>query len=405
MTGVLVLFVCLLPLGCEKRELIEPTKGMTMEDPYQIRVLLFNDITQCSLTPLDSFDVIDAVTGFAAHFSEQSGPLIARLSEQSITIGSHSFSGHVNIETSDPFAAYINNRGYRGSFTLRVNNDGRSFDVVNTLPVEAYLGGVIGSEMPSYWEPDALKAQAIAARTYCLFIKQRFGQNRHWDLRCTQASQVYRGIEAESFNVGNALTQTEGQVLTCKNSDGKLDIFPTYFSSTCGGHTEDSSNVFGDSYQSLKAVKCPYCRKIAQSELLFWTDVQFPIKYVNDRLIESYPNLTKLDGIKDIVPSDVSDYGKGGRINSVKIIGQNGKTDTIRGEDLRLTIDPTGKKIKSTYCTFAKVDGNYKFIAGRGYGHGVGMCQCGAQGMARKGRDFRQILAYYYPSSRILKKY
>jgi stage II sporulation protein D len=86
----------------------------------------------------------------------------------------------------------------------------------------------------------------------------------------------------------------------------------------------------------------------------------------------------------------------------VKLTGSNGKSDLLRAEDFRLTIDPTGRKFKSTICQIANLGGKWAFLSGRGWGHGVGMCQCGAQAMARRGRTARQILSHYYPGSRIL---
>ncbi len=124
---------------------------------------------------------------------------------------------------------------FRGNLKLTVNPDGKSLCLVNALPANAYLAGVVGAEMPDYWEPDALKAQAIAARTYCMNIKGKKGLNRKWDVKKTQAHQVYRGIAAESPTVWNAVNQTAGEILVCKHPDGREKIFPTYYSSTWEG--------------------------------------------------------------------------------------------------------------------------------------------------------------------------
>lgn len=403
-TAILALFIYLTIGGCEKRTIIEPTEGIKLAAPQQIRVLLLNNTKHCALTPQESFTVFDADSGISARFSKQNGQVNVSLINGRVTIGGHTFGSRIEIKTESPFLARVNNALYRGNFTITANNDGQSFDLVNTLPIESYLAGVVGAEMPAYWEIEALKTQAVAARTYCMFIKKRFGVRRHWDVKSTQASQVYKGLAAESFNVNNAIEQTKGMVLTTAHKDGKYDIFPTYYSSTCGGHTENSANVFGDSYPSLKGAPCPHCKDVAQPQLLFWPAIEFPAAQVNASLLAKYPNLATLGGIADIKPSKVSNYGNGGRINSVRIVGQNGKALTIRGEDLRLTIDPTGKKIKSTFCNIAKTGDSYKFFAGRGFGHGVGMCQYGAQALARKGKNFKQILQYYYPSSKIVTK-
>ena len=97
---------------------------------------------------------------------------------------------------------------------------------------------------------------------------------------------------------------------------------------------------------------------------------------------------------------EVSKHGRLRRITRVKIIGKNGKSDWLRGEDFRLSLDPSGRKLKSSLCTMTKDGPKFLFSKGHGFGHGVGLCQCGAQGMARNGADYRKILQYYYPGSK-----
>jgi len=259
---------------------------------------------------------------------------------------------------------------------------------------------VVGAEMPSYWEGEALEAQAIASRTYCLYIRKRFGVNRAWDVKATQANQVYAGLSAETATVWEAVEKTTGQVLTYKKSGGGREIFPTYYSSTCGGHTENSKNVFGDSFEPLAGAKCPYCRKVAKMSFFFWPMAKFDAQKTSDALIKRYPKLKVLGKVTGIEAFKVSEYGRFGRVTSVKLTGENGKTQFLRGEDLRLTVDPTGGKIKSMNCNIIKLDGEFRFFAGRGYGHGVGMCQCGAEQMARDGKKAGAILSHYYPGSK-----
>jgi stage II sporulation protein D len=89
----------------------------------------------------------------------------------------------------------------------------------------------------------------------------------------------------------------------------------------------------------------------------------------------------------------------------VKLTGTNGRSEFLRGEDLRLTIDPAGNRIRSIACKIAIIEGKVAFLAGRGFGHGVGMCQCGAQGMAMQGKTAGEILQHYYPGSKLVKAY
>jgi stage II sporulation protein D len=313
----------------------------------------------------------------------------------------------ITIVPASPYVFDLNGKHYRGNVMLALSTDGSSFEMINEVPLEAYLAGVIGPEMPNYWEPEALKAQAIAARTYCLHTKQRYGVNRAWDVSPTQAHQVYSGISAETSQIWDIVNATRGKVLVCADKSGQETIFPTYYSSTCGGHTEDGSNVFGESWTALRGVACPYCKDIAPAEKYQWSAVSYDLAEASRLIFEKYPSLRNLGEINTVVPSKQSKYdgGQWARILYVKLTGTSGQTGTLKAQDLRLAIDPSGQKIKSTACTIG-VDGRtLRFSGGRGWGHGVGMCQCGAQGMARKGFTVEQILGYYYPGAAIRQTY
>jgi stage II sporulation protein D len=261
---------------------------------------------------------------------------------------------------------------------------------------------VAGAEMPNYWEPEALKAQVIAARTYCLYTKKRFGSNRSWDVGKTAAHQVYKGLVAESSAIWNAVNQTTGMVLTCKQNDEKEEIFPAYYSSTCGGHTENSKNVFGESFKPLTGVPCPYCQDVAKPKFFFWPMIKYDKTEVTDRLFRRYEKIKQLGDITDIKIAKQSDFGDFSRMAMIELHGSSGRKEFIRAEDFRLAIDSTGRKIKSACFKLEDLEDSWAFLSGRGWGHGVGMCQCGAEGMARQGKTAEEILSYYYPKTKIL---
>jgi stage II sporulation protein D len=319
-----------------------------------------------------------------------------------ITIGGRFVPGpEVTVLPEQPQVFSLDGSSYRGRLKLIAGSEAATFNAVNLVPLEPYLAGVVGAEMPDYWEPAALQTQAIAARTYCLYIKRRFGVNRSWDVRRSQANQVYLGLAGESAQVWDAVNKTSGQVLTCKQADGSQDIFPAYYSSNCGGHTEDSKHVFGESFESLVGRECGYCKEIAKPAFFFWPVVHLDKSSVTKRLVERYPSLERLGQITGIEPIRQSNYGKFSRLTSIKLLGSTGDSDVLRAEDLRLAIDRTGRKLRSTICRIADLGDRWAFLAGRGYGHGVGMCQCGAQAMARKGNTTREILLFYYQHSKI----
>ena len=393
--------------GCAEREVTTPTPQMDVDPRFWVRVLLLDNITDCALASPSPFFVFNAETqSTEARVQGTKEAMRLRIAEGAVTLGDRPISGRqLIIAPDEPHVFSLNGSAYRGKLSLIVSADGSSFDAVNLVPLEPYLAGVIGAEMPNYWEPAALQAQAVAARTYCMYFKQRFGGRRTWDVRRTQANQVYLGLAAESGQVWDAVNKTYGQVLFCRQSDGSEALFPSYYSSTCGGHTEKSRNVFGDFFEPLTGVPCRYCLEVARPAFYFWPTAQFDKTTVTEKLIANYPKLRELGRITGISAARSSDYEQFVRLTSVKLLGSTGKSAFLEAENLRLTIDPTGRKIRSTICQIEDGGDRWLFKSGRGYGHGVGMCQCGAQAMAREGKSVRQILLYYYPHSKIVSLY
>jgi len=405
LAGVAIFFV--LAGGCTEREPAAPTPQMDCAEQYWIRVLLAQRIHEGTFTAPSPFSIIESQTGDKKdHFEKPASPIKIRFVGGRLFIGAKSYkAGRIIIFPEKPYIFQFDGTAFRGKLELAADSTNGCFDAVNLVPLEPYLAGVVGAEMPKYWEPAALQAQAIAARTYCLYIKKRFGANRRWDVRRTEANQVYRGLAAESMQVWQAVNKTWGQVLVCKFPDGKEDLFPSYYSSTCGGHTDSAKNVFGQDFPPLAARPCPYCKKVAKPAFFFWPMVKLDKALVRDRLFARYPQLRELGDIVKIVAVRQSDYGDFQRLTSVKLIGSTGKTSFLRAEDFRLCLDPTGSKLRSTIFKLEDAGRQWVFVEGRGYGHGVGMCQCGAEGMARQGWTAEEILQYYYPGSRLKQIY
>jgi len=409
--AIFLLLLLLIPGGCKKRQLTTPTVQMDIDPQFWIRILLLNNASACILKTTSPFSVINdqadpQIQTTEVRFNQIDVPISIELIDGRISIAGQTFANdEIVIIPDDPCIFNLNGSDYRGKLRLIINPDDHSFDAINHIPPESYLAGVVGAEMPGYWEPEALKAQAITARTYCFYIKKRFGTNRHWDMKQTAAHQVYRGMAAESAQIWYAVNETKGQVVTCKQSGDLEDIFPTYYSSTCGGHTENSKNVFGDSYEPLTGVPCPYCQDVAKPKFFFWPMIQFDEADITAKLLDRYSQLKHLGEIINITVVAQTDYGEFTRLTKIKLHGSTGKSDFLRAEDFRLAIDPTGRKLRSTICQIIKLSDKWAFLSGRGYGHGVGMCQCGAQGMAREGNNTKQILSYYYPGSKIKSIY
>ena len=401
-----VLWACiaciLTAAGCRRRP-VEATPGIDSPRQTWVRVLLFGNLRECTIASVSGFEVEDVDSGTLADFRNDE-PFGVRLSDGMLVIGEHRFGDEILIRPHEPYVFRINDKRYRGHLQLSINETEQTVEAVNHVPLESYLFGVVGAEMQSYWEPQALKAQAVASRTYCLFIKDRFGKNRTWDMTQSESSQVYRGLDAETPTVRAAVSETAGEILvTPSTDDGREAIIGAYYSSSCGGHTEAAENVFGgETTPSLRGVRCRHCAGVARRSNYYWKPVTMTMQQISEKLMQRYSSLENLEAISDF---KVSKLGYKGRAVRVKLIGKNEETDTLRGEDFRLCLDPTGRKIKSAIFTVEKKGNKISFQNGLGFGHGVGLCQCGAQGMARKGKTYKHILSYYFPESKLVSIY
>lgn len=372
--------------------------GIDSPERTWVRVLLFDNHREYTVATPAGFTAEGVDNGVAVDFSDTEEMQVG-LRDGRICVGPHLLNREVVLRPKDPFYFTIDGQGFRGDLHLQVNEDANSIEAVNHVPVESYLLGVVGAEIHSYWEPEAIKAQAVAARTYCLAIQNRFGSRRSWDVTRTQSNQVYDGLAAENSRIRRAVLETTGQILIAPHEDGHEAIFPAYYSSSCGGHTEDSQSVFGNDAVPLTGVGCTWCQRIARHRDFYWGPMFYTMDTVSAQLVARYPSLGRLERIVDV---EVVRTGYRERIVYVRLIGANGLKDSLRGEDFRLSLDPTGRRLKSALVTMTKSKGGLLFENGRGFGHGVGLCQCGAQGMARQGRDYREILSFYYPGSKLV---
>jgi len=296
---------------------------------------------------------------------------------------------------------------YRGSIRF-VPTGSDQFAVVNVVDIEDYLLGVVGAEMYSSWRKSALRAQSIASRTYALYQVYMgnvdglsSGDRRFWDVKNTQASQVYAGLAAENQRVTQAVRQTAGIVLAY-GPKGREKIFPTYYSAICGGHTQNAAKVFGQNIKPLAGRPCTYCKKISPEEKYNWPSVIIKKKWISNQLIKRYPEFAELKKIVDVRIAGKSYYG---RVEKVELTGSNQKRAYLSGEDFRLVVCRAGKKLLSSWYQTTDLGQSLRFENGRGWGHGVGLCQWGSQQMAKEGKNSVEILRYYYPGATLVKGY
>ncbi|MCP3925256.1 MAG: SpoIID/LytB domain-containing protein [Desulfobacterales bacterium] len=276
----------------------------------------------------------------------------------------------LTIESQDGIV-FAGERKYRGKINLYNIND--IIHVINIIPVEEYLYGVLPKEMPSEWSKQALMAQAIASRTYALYMKEVNAEN-HYDLLSDTNYQVYGGYEAESKKSNAAVDDTTGVVLSSSGS-----LISAFFHSDSGGYTESAENVWGTKQPCLESFKDGFSKRKKGNK---W------------QLYLSYGELSRIFGInksKNVIIKPIK-MTKSGRLLKA-IIKANKKSFNISGYNLRKTIG--FKKLKSTLFKIRHKKNGIVFN-GTGYGHGVGMSQWGASKMASLGYSFKDILKFYY---------
>lgn len=287
----------------------------------------------------------------------------------------------VKIKVARDSNIYIDSRRFRGEVDI-VRKDNGKLMAINYTGLEEYLYGVLYHEISHRWPMEAIKAQAVAARTFAL-NQMREGKAAPYDVTCDIYSQVYGGRTSEKWSTNRAVDITRGQVLTYKG-----DIFPAYYHATCAGHTEDAANLWKTDIEPLKGVPCDFCKA---SPHYRWTKV-VPLKTLEAHLKEAG---YKTEGIVSV---SVLGTNASGRVDKVEIKGSQDVSVVLTGKDFRQIIGPN--VLRSTKFNVS-IKGNNLVFEGYGWGHGVGMCQWGALGMSQKGKKYDEILKHYYPGSDI----
>lgn len=273
----------------------------------------------------------------------------------------------------------VNNLTVAGRVTIKRQNG--KLIAINEVALEDYVKGVVPSEMNPSWSFEALKAQAMAARTYALY-KIRQNGKKDFDVVASTKDQVYKGRAGADGPAGRATDETRGQVLVFQDEP----ILAAFFS-TAAGPTEDALNVWSVDLPYLKGVECPFDMN---SPYFQWrTDVWLPL--LEQRLREEGFPVGVIAGLSPAA------YTKAGRVSHVRILHSDGELH-VKGEDLRRVLGYT--VLASTQFDFEVVGFQVQFT-GRGAGHGVGLCQWGAKELAEKGYSAEAIVRYYYPGTEI----
>lgn len=368
--------------------------------PY-VRVGLLQGVQEIVITANDDFVVKDVDNKVNYKFKKMNEVNI-RQKDRTVYVnkkGKETTTLIVAVKNNDP--VIVNGKRYRGNLIIQPHKAGLT--VINRLLIDEYLYGVVPEEMPASWNIEALKAQAVAARTFALYDKlDRKHTKEGFDVCATTDCQVYGGIDSETSATNKAINETKGKVIIYLHQP-----ICSVFHAASGGKTDDSINVWNVNVPYLRAVD----DKDEQSPYQNWT-----VSVTNESLSRSIKNsYSDIGTVKEIDFSGLKkDPAKASKPQVIKFIGSNKKSVELTKTQLRsllnlkssnFTIElEDNKKAKNDILKIDKDDKKLIF-KGSGFGHRLGMSQWGAKSLADKGKNYQQILYHYYSDVNIKDMY
>lgn len=287
---------------------------------------------------------------------------------------------------------------YQGLFKVVTNPKGDSCDIINDIPMEAYISSLLTKEMNAKWPLEALKAQAVAARSYALHkmqsqqVSKELGSEAFYDLESSEKHQVGGAFfDATPTTIG-ATEATRGEVLL--TGEGK--VRPIFFHSKCGGKTLRPDQVWHNREQSYQSVNCPFCHNIGPkgwANVINYERMKSFFKWASDQKIlqeKLEPGFTSIV----LVPDNIDKFTVNFYINDRPYIVEKAALRRYFGNVL-FPSNSFALEIKNS--SFA--------VYGEGLGHGVGLCQMGALAMAKRGWSYKKILSHYFPEHVLKKMY
>jgi len=391
LVGLLAL-LAFFPLTCTQPTRPPAVPAGTQVDPAPpeivirpVRVLLQSDVETAHVAVAGPCEVRNPVNGETLDRLPVLASSSVRCRPGGFEIGPRTYVGAtIDLAPTAGAVVAVENKRCRGALRL-VRRPGNRFHVINVVPMEQYLASVMAGEMPASWPEEALKAQIVAARTYAVYQAAHRSPAALFDVQADTRSQVYPGLSSETARSRRLVAETAGVVLTCA---GRL--LCTYYSSTCGGHTQDVRHVFTTpAVPPLAGVPCPYC---TSSKYYHWNRT-LDMATISEGIGAALARGGKTVG--SVTSLQVLERAASGHIARIRVVGTEG-TAELTGKAFRHALGTA--VIRSTRFQMEPAAKAIRF-SGRGFGHGVGMCQVGAKGAAEAGLDFMAILRYYYPHS------
>lgn len=291
----------------------------------------------------------------------------------------------------------INGEKYKGKFHIQTSENFNGCDVINELSLEDYLATLLPKEMNTNWPIEALKAQAVAARSYAYYkiktnqVSKAKGFRTNYHLESSEKHQVSGSYFDATQKTILATSQTRGEVLMLNSKK----ITPIFFHSKCGGKTLTPKEVWKNEVEGYRSVDCPFCHKHGKKDWsrtynkLFLAD---NIQRVLQKYNEEKVNLNRKKYYVEGNP----------RAQTYINVMNEDQPQFVKKSRLREVLGRS--ELPSNHYALKDL-GQYVEVNGSGYGHGVGMCQFGAKELAIRGYNYKQILAYYFPELNLMKIY
>ena len=291
-----------------------------------------------------------------------------------------------------------NKTGYVGKLNIVTSIDRKGCDLINQMPLETYISSLLSKEMSPSWPIEALKAQAVAARSYAYHkmiskqVSRDQGFNVFYDLENSEKHQVNGSFFDTTTSTTLASKETWGEVLVV----GKDQLTPIFFHSKCGGKTLRPDQVWSNYVKGYQSVDCPFCHGHGKKS---WSHKMSKksFKKLVGKVLDNYQDKklkSKSDKLFRVTPDN--------RSNAYLKIYDDERLLTVQKSRIRSYIGRS--KASSNYFRIES-KGNKVLLKGKGFGHGVGLCQYGAYELAKRGYSYKQILSHYFPEHNLKKIY
>jgi len=285
------------------------------------------------------------------------------------------------------------NKKYRGQIFVTTTDRQNGCDLINELSLEAYISSLLAKEMNAKWPTEALKAQAVAARSYAYDKLVNPNKDRtvfHFDIENSEKDQVNGSFFDETSETNNVARETKGEILTLKKNG---ELTPIFYHSKCGGRTFKPSQVWANIVDGYENVDCPFCSKHGTKNWEHKLSSQ-DFENILNKVLKTFNNDKIENHLTQVVPNQSNESQLG--------IYDGTNLKMVQKSRIRSTLG-RGKIPSNHFQVYQEKD--TILIKGSGNGHGAGMCQFGAFELAKRGYNYKQILAFYYPNHKIEKIY